>query len=366
MPSAMKAITTLALAVFLTSAVGMSTEPGSFRASWEAGILPGDEVLVLTFDAQPGVVAVEVVDAELEVRLPAGMVCDSVPDDLELIHGWNEVRVRLNRPADRLVATTWGETNLWISLSAGRSRENSGTYNIGVGDVVSVAVYKNPDLSGDFTVAPDGSIGLPLIGPVPAAGSTEARLTEHLTEILGADYLVNPQVTVTVKSYRSQYVYITGAVRESKRIAIGPGMTMKDVLSEAGVAVSGEQQILLTRTTSGGEVVRITAPDLELPDAPMPRAGDVLDIQEPASVFIRGEVRRAGRYQLRPGMTLMEAISMAEGLTDWANKKNIRILRKEGQDSREINVNLKKVEDRGIADPVLRSGDVIIVKRRIL
>jgi polysaccharide export outer membrane protein len=67
-------------------------------------------------------------------------------------------------------------------------------------------------------------------------------------------------------------------------------------------------------------------------------------------------------------MTLLEAMALVEGLTDWANKKDVRILRREdGSGSqREVMVNLRDVESGRAPDPELKPGDVVLVGRRFL
>ena len=87
-------------------------------------------------------------------------------------------------------------------------------YTIGPRDVLGVAVWGQSDLSRDYGVDPDGYIPFPLIGRVKAAGSTPKELAAHLTELLGKDYLVNPQVIVWVKEYLSQQVQVLGAAEK--------------------------------------------------------------------------------------------------------------------------------------------------------
>src|SRR5262245_33639896 len=77
-------------------------------------------------------------------------------------------------------------------------------YIIGPGDVLTIAVWGHPDLSRDYTVDPDGFTPFPLISRVKAGGLTTRQVAASLTDLLGKDYLVNPQVIVSVKEYQSQ------------------------------------------------------------------------------------------------------------------------------------------------------------------
>src|SRR6476661_7221430 len=71
-------------------------------------------------------------------------------------------------------------------------------YRIGPLDVLDVSVFQAPDLSKTVEVAEDGTIDLPLLGATPAAGKTAYELQRELSSKLGAKYLQNPQVTVSV------------------------------------------------------------------------------------------------------------------------------------------------------------------------
>jgi polysaccharide export outer membrane protein len=87
-------------------------------------------------------------------------------------------------------------------------------YKIGPQDVLEISVFKVPELSRTAQVAAMGTINLPLVGEVPAAGKTAREVERDLTAKLGAKYLQSPQVSVAVKEYNSQRVTIEGAVKK--------------------------------------------------------------------------------------------------------------------------------------------------------
>jgi len=90
----------------------------------------------------------------------------------------------------------------------------STAYKIGPQDVLEISVFKVPDLTRTVQVAETGTINLPLLGEVPAAGQTARDIERDLTAKLGTTYLQSPQVTVAVKEYNSQRVTIEGAVKK--------------------------------------------------------------------------------------------------------------------------------------------------------
>jgi polysaccharide biosynthesis/export protein len=110
-------------------------------------------------------------------------------------------------------------------------------YFIGIDDRVTVNVWKNPDLSITVPVRPDGKISIPLVGEVVAGGKTPLQVAEDVTERL-AKYIRDPQVAVILEELRShEYlsrVRVTGAVRNPLSINFRQGMTILDVVLEAG------------------------------------------------------------------------------------------------------------------------------------
>lgn len=110
-------------------------------------------------------------------------------------------------------------------------------YQIGVGDEISVQVWKSPELSVQVPVRPDGKISAPLVGDVVAAGQTTQQLSEVLAEKF-ATYVRNPQVTVIVLNPASgeylRRVRVTGAVKNPTSVSHQQGMTVLDLVLEAG------------------------------------------------------------------------------------------------------------------------------------
>jgi polysaccharide biosynthesis/export protein len=106
-------------------------------------------------------------------------------------------------------------------------------YVIGPEDALTIAVWREPELSTRAVVRPDGKIGVPLLGDVQASGLTPNRLQEHITEGL-KKYINEPQVSILVDQIRSQMVYVTGAVIKPGVYPLGGPMTVFELLVRAG------------------------------------------------------------------------------------------------------------------------------------
>lgn len=112
-------------------------------------------------------------------------------------------------------------------------------YVLGPTDVVSVSVWRNPDLSLSVPVRPDGKISMPLVGDVEAAGRRPEELADTIAFLLDS-YIREPQVSVVVTSMGSNEfrdrVRVTGAVQQPVSVPHRDGMTILDVFLSAGGA----------------------------------------------------------------------------------------------------------------------------------
>jgi polysaccharide export outer membrane protein len=144
----------------------------------------------------------------------------------------------------------------------------AGQYELGPGDDLQVNVWQHADLSGRVQVLPDGTISLPLAGEVSAAGIGVEELADRIRERL-AEYIRQPQVTVTVLSPDaagySFRVRVTGSVQRQVSIPHRKGMTVLDVVLEAGGPdefASPNRAKLFRRTAEGTEVYKVRLNDI--------------------------------------------------------------------------------------------------------
>jgi polysaccharide biosynthesis/export protein len=107
-------------------------------------------------------------------------------------------------------------------------------YTIGIGDGLDIRVWRNPDLSVSVPVRPDGKISVPLAGDLMVGGQTPEQVADMITERLST-YIRDPNVTVIVAEPGLRYrVRVTGAVNNPVTIPYSQGMTVLDVVLEAG------------------------------------------------------------------------------------------------------------------------------------
>lgn len=106
-------------------------------------------------------------------------------------------------------------------------------YMIGPDDLLAVNVWREPEISRNVLVRPDGKISLPLVGDLRAGGRTPVQLQEDIKGQL-LNYLSNPEVTVIVQEARSQKFNILGEVERPGSYPLSRSMTVLDAIAVAG------------------------------------------------------------------------------------------------------------------------------------
>jgi polysaccharide export outer membrane protein len=251
---------------------------------------------------------------------------------------------------------------------------------------MTVQVVELPEFgTTPYRIESDGTVGLPLVGRIQAAGLTvsgfEAKLTTELKK-----QVLDPHLVVSVSQPRSEPVSVMGAVATPGAVQMQGRKTLFDVLAAAGgLKPDAGDTVTITRLESEGP--------LKLPGAKIdPETGrsvatvrvhDVVDLRDSASniviqphdeisvpraqvVYVIGNVRKAGGFTLSEGrpISALEALSLAEGFAPNASPKHARILRKANANvaSREqIPVNLSKILSGKVKDIELEPDDILFV-----
>ena len=249
------------------------------------------------------------------------------------------------------------------------------SYVVGAQDVLTITSYDQADLSGKFTIETDGTFTYPLIGRFNAGGLTLRRVEDDLKARLRDDgYFKNPQITVSVETYRSQKIFVVGEVRAPGSYPLSGNMALVEALARAGSTLptaSGEVIIVhasdpetaagptLPTRTDGDNVTRVDLRALQngefAKDAAL-RDGDTIFVPRAEAIYVFGEVKNPGAYALQQkNTTVLQALSLAGGVVDRGSTSRIRIARIVGGEKQEIRAKLSDV---------VQPGDTIIVPER--
>jgi len=106
-------------------------------------------------------------------------------------------------------------------------------YRLQPGDVLAVSVWKEPELTGDVLVRPDGGISLPLTGEIEAAGRTGEEVRAIISERL-VKYIPSPAVAVSVKQALGNQIFVLGKVNRPGQFPMNRPMDVMQAISLAG------------------------------------------------------------------------------------------------------------------------------------
>lgn len=245
---------------------------------------------------------------------------------------------------------------------------DNGEYVISPDDVLDISVYGESDLTTVAKVSRDGSINYPLLGNIQAGGLTIRQLESSITDLLQRDYLVNPQVKVSIKEYSQ--ISILGEVRNPGSYQLKENLTLTQAIALAGdfkdSADTAKVKIIRSKPGAGeSSIYEVDFDDIlnkKIKD-PEIKANDKIIVEPMGRISIIGQVIRPGTYELKKGLTVVEAIGLAGGFTPIAAQNATRVVRTE--DGRKVIINIPVANitrgsdtDKNIQ---LEPGDTILV-----
>ncbi|WP_323754001.1 polysaccharide export protein [Marinobacter sp.] len=227
-------------------------------------------------------------------------------------------------------------------------------YTVNRGDILNITVWDHPELTipagsdrspseaGNW-VHSDGTIFYPYVGEIKVAGLKVTEIRDILRKEL-AKYIASPQVDVTVASFRSKRVYMTGELKQpgTQPITNVP-LTLLEAVSNAGglTEVADWTNVTLTRN---GETHRYSLRDLyrqgDTRENILLRPNDIVHVSrnDAAKVFVLGEVTKPTSLNIgRSDITLAEALADAGGFAQaTADASGVFVVRKAAEDSGKI------------------------------
>lgn len=244
--------------------------------------------------------------------------------------------------------------------AADRGTEQSNTV-LGVGDVVKITVFQNPDMTTEARISEAGTITFPLLGAVRVAGMTPAQAERSIADGLKkGGYVVQPQVNVFLVQLRSRQVPVLGQVNKPGKYPLEESSTkLTDLLAMAGGSTGADTVTVMKKNGNGYKKVEVDLPELflkgDLSSDLQVSNGDIVYVQRPPVFYVYGEVARPGVYRLERKMTVMQALATAGGLTPRGTDRDIGITRRnESDEVQRINTGL---------NDLVRQDDVIYVRQ---
>lgn len=258
------------------------------------------------------------------------------------------------------------------------------SYVLGANDRIIVRCVNADEFSPvPVRIDNDGQVTLPFVGRIQLAGLTISDAEKQLTERL-SKFIQHPQIQLNVVESHSQPVSVLGAVRNPGSYQLEGRKTLTEVLSMAGgLRPDAGQTLKLTRRTAWGPIplqtsaqrtdgdvtaVEINVDELVRGSAPFTdievRPHDIISVSQAELVYVVGQVRKPGGFAMTGAgnFTVLQALSMAEGLDRTAAPKKAMILRKRDSSGRvEVPVDLERILSGHAPDTPLQAEDVLFV-----
>lgn len=289
----------------------------------------------------------------------------------------------LRYQADSVSAGSSMDINERLRAMAGAARFSQ-DYLLGPGDVIEVSVFGIAELEGkELTLDSGGNVSLPFLKDVRLIGLTPRESEIKIATLYEASVMKNPQVSVSVKEYRSQFVNVLGAVENPGIYQLTRRIFLVDALAMAGGLVAGKaaSKVYVQRAglsdgaaqsadSQGPGRIEVDL-DLLLHQGKLSQnipiyAGDSITVPERVEryYYVLGDVNRGGAFELRPGerITLSQALASAGGLMSTAKSDKSSVMRqKEDGSTLQIPVDVKKVLKGESEDMELAGNDVVFV-----
>ena len=276
-----------------------------------------------------------------------------------------------------------------VGESTGTKTPDAGdTYRLGPDDQVSIRVADLDKLQLEGAAAPkvdlNGNLNLPIIGHIHASNLTVVEL-EGVVRSRLSNILQNPQVSASVVQYRSHPVSVLGAVRNPGVLQVTQHKKLLEVLSLAGgLSTDAGDRLKISRQKAEGELplhnvmVDPSSPYVvgtldvkSLMEANHPEYNieildnDVITVPKAELVYVIGAVKKSGGFTLgeHEQISVLQAISLAEGLMPSAATNSARLLRNAGpgKDRQEIAVQLKPIMKGDAPDVPLHANDILFI-----
>ena len=254
-------------------------------------------------------------------------------------------------------------------------------YEVGPGDVLNVIVLNQAGLTGEFAVDAEGFMAFPFVGRLKAAGLSAGEIERKLTTLLSDGYLRKPQVSVTIKQFRSHRVFVTGEAGKPGPYGLRPDQMLSSLLLDVGdlTPQAGHEVVIIRPPTApppteppaegtdgqappspsppptrapypgevpGSEIIRVKLREVRsgYPDKDVRlQVGDTVYFPKAAQVYLTGHVARPGAYRYDESMTIFQALAQAGSVTERGSMKRVRVIRVVDGRRKELSLKLNDV-----------------------
>jgi polysaccharide biosynthesis/export protein len=269
---------------------------------------------------------------------------------------------------DRSAATPIADTPQIGSPSPGPGPSEE--LPIGPGDLIEISLFGSPDFNQTVRVNNTNTIVLPLIGEVDVVGlSPEEAATLIRKKLVDGNFYTNPQVSVFVKEYAMEGVYVLGEVQKPGFYSILSARDVMQAISLAGGTTPKAGKVVTIKNPRRPKPVTISLASMEAgktdaigeTDVKLMPA-DVINVSKAGIVYVIGDVHLpTGIVLENENLTVLQAIALAQGTNPTAALNDARLIHAGLDGPKEENIPLKKILDAKAPDIKVQANDIIFV-----
>jgi polysaccharide export outer membrane protein len=229
---------------------------------------------------------------------------------------------------------------------------------------LDISVYGAPDSVRTVRVGQSGDVLLPLIGRVKIAGLTvEAAERAIAKQLATGNYYNDPQVIIFEREAAAQGISVLGEVQRPGIYPLFGNPKLFDVISAAGGTTQrAGRQVTITRRSGGSESITLLQDSSDPKSNPKIEPGDTVVISKAGVVYVVGDVRLPSGIVLdKPGLTVTQAIAMAQGTNPTAKLNSAKLVRKGPDGPTEMPIPLEKILEAKAPDVPLQADDIIFI-----
>jgi polysaccharide export outer membrane protein len=248
-------------------------------------------------------------------------------------------------------------------LGAGKASE----LTIWSGDLLEISVLGSAGFDQQVRVGSTGDVELPFIGDVQISGLTPEDAQKLIRDKLIQDgFYNNPQVSVFVKEYAAGGTYVLGEVQKPGFYPLTNIRRLFEALSIAGGTTStAGRTVTITNPNHPERSIAVTLSN-EPGDSPQENpeimAGDTIIVSKAGIVYVVGDVRLpSGVVMNRGGLTILQAIAMAQGTNPTAALSGAKLIRRTASGPQEIPCSIKKILAARAPDIPLQPDDIVFI-----
>jgi polysaccharide biosynthesis/export protein len=257
-----------------------------------------------------------------------------------------------------------------VSVDGGNDNDQTAELMIANGDLLEISVFGTDfscgnDKSGcEARVSASGKITLPLISAVKVAGLTVAQAEQEVAARLSQGGFYNdPQVTIIQKEYSTQGISVMGEVQKPGIYPLLGSHTLLQAISAAGgstVKAGNDVAIIRSNEYQHADISSPTGSRVSL------RPGDTIVVSKAGIVYVVGDVRQpTGVVMDNTGLTVLQAIAMAQGTNVTASLDKAKLIRYTPQGRNEIAIPLRKILSNKAKDLELQAEDILFVPNSV-